>query len=232
LPSLDGIEAGAWALDQLERNGVTVLNGRGALITAHDKLATAGALLRVGVRHPPSAPVAPWLPPPSLEPPLVLKPRFGSWGRDVVRCDDELELVETLARLRHRVWFNATGGIVQQLVAPTGYDLRLVVAGGRVVGAVRRVAAPGEWRTNVALGARRVGVTPPDEAIGLAIAATAAVGLSLAGVDLLPSEDGWTVLEVNGAVDFSGVYAPGRDIFADVLDALAPVEEQVAFATA
>jgi RimK family alpha-L-glutamate ligase len=221
LPSLDGIEAGAWALDLIERNGVTVLNGHAALTTAHDKLATAGALLRAGVRHPPSAHVAPWLPPPPLEPPLVLKPRFGSWGRDVVRCDDELDLVEALGRLRHRVWFNATGGIVQRLVAPRGYDLRIVVAGGRVVGAVRRVAAPGEWRTNVALGARRIPVTPPAEAADLAIAAAAAVGLDLAGVDLLPSPDGWTVLEVNGAVDFSGLYAPGRDIFGEVRDALA-----------
>src|ERR1700760_2408712 len=40
LPSLDGVEAGAWALDLLERNGVTVLNGHAGLLTAHDKLAT------------------------------------------------------------------------------------------------------------------------------------------------------------------------------------------------
>jgi RimK family alpha-L-glutamate ligase len=228
LPSLDGIEAGAWALDLLERNGVTVLNGQDGLTTAHDKLATAGALLSAGVRHPPSAHVAPWLPPPRLEPPLVLKPRFGSWGRDVVRCDDELDLVEALGRLRHRVWFNATGGIVQELVELTGHDLRLVVAAGRVVGAVRRVAAPGEWRTNVALGARRIPVTPPDEAVELAIDAAEAVGLDLAGVDLLPAPDGWTVLEVNGAVDFSGIYAPGTDIFAVVRAVLAGTTRLVA----
>ena len=232
LPSLDGIEAGAWALDLLERNGVTVLNGHAGLMTAHDKLATAGALVRAGVRHPRTAHVAPWLPPPPLDTPLVLKPRFGSWGRDVVRCDDPLDLVETLGRLRHRVWFNATGGIVQQLVPPCGHDLRLVVAGGRVVGAVRRVAAPGEWRTNVALGARRVPVTPPEEAVRLAVDATAAVGLDLAGVDLIPAEDGWTVLEVNGAVDFSSPYLPGGDIYAAVRDALTPEREPVAVATA
>jgi RimK family alpha-L-glutamate ligase len=232
LPSLDGIEAGAWALDLLERNGVTVLNGHAGLATAHDKLATADALLRAGVRHPRSAHVAPWLPPPPLEPPLVLKPRFGSWGRDVVRCNDELDVVEALARFKHRVWFNATGGVAQELIAPTGYDLRLVVARGSVLGAVRRVAAPGEWRTNIALGARRLPITPPNEAVELAIAATAAVGLDLAGVDLLPSPDGWTVLEVNGAVDFNGIYAPGTDIFATVRNALAPQDEPVALATA
>src|SRR3954452_999757 len=87
LPSLDGIEPGLWALDVLERRGVTVLNGRDALATAHDKLATAEALACAGIPHPPTVHVAPWLPPPTLEPPLVLKPRFGSWGRDVTRCD-------------------------------------------------------------------------------------------------------------------------------------------------
>ena len=220
LPSLDGVEAGAWALELLERNGVRVLNGHAGLLTAHDKLATADALLRAGVRHPRTAHVAPWLPPPPLEPPLVLKPRFGSWGRDVVRCDDECSVYETIARVRHRVWFNATGGIVQRLIEPVGYDLRVVVAAGRAVGAVRRVAAPGEWRTNVALGARRVPTRPPDGAVELAVAATEAVGLDLAGVDLLPTPDGWTVLEVNGAVDFGSIYAPGRDVFADVLEAL------------
>ena len=99
--------------------------------------------------------------------------------------------------------------------------MRLVVAGGRVIGAVRRVAAAGEWRTNVALGARREPVNPPDEARAIALGAAAAIGGDLVGVDLLPSDLGtWVVLEVNGAVDFNGTYSLGGDVYDEARQAL------------
>ncbi|HEY7537863.1 MAG TPA: ATP-grasp domain-containing protein [Gaiellaceae bacterium] len=218
--SLDGVEPGAWVLDLLERRGVTVFNDRAALTAAHDKLATAEALARAGIPHPPTVHVAPWLPPPPLEPPFVLKPRFGSWGRDVVRCDSRDELEQALEDRGGRPWWNATGGVLQELVPPSGFDLRVVVAGGFVVGAVKRVAAPGEWRTNVALGARRHPVVPPPEACDLALAAAEAVGGDLVGIDLLPADGGWTVLEVNGAVDFTAAYSLGDEIFSAVVAAL------------
>ena len=114
-----------------------------------------------------------------------------------------------------------TEPIAQKLVAPRGYDLRLVVAAGRVVGAVRRVAAAGEWRTNVALGARRETVVPPPEARAIATAAADAIGGDLVGVDLLPADLGtWVVLEVNGAVDFTSAYSMDDDVFAAATAAL------------
>jgi len=222
LPTLDGVEPGLWALERLAASGVSVLNDRRALVAAHDKLATAGALFGAGVPHPRTVHVAPWLELPDLEPPLVLKPRFGSWGRDVFRCDDVESIERTLDEIRALPWFDATGAIAQKLVAPRGYDLRLVVARGRVIGAVRRVAAPGEWRTNVALGARREPVKPPPDASAIALAATEAIGGALVGVDLLPADlETWVVLEVNGAVDFTSTYSIGDDVFAAATAALA-----------
>jgi RimK family alpha-L-glutamate ligase len=221
LPTLDGIEPGLWALDRLEARGVTVLNARRALVAAHDKLTTADRLFAVHVPHPRTVHVAPWLPDPELEPPLVLKPRFGSWGSDVVRCDDAEVVAAALDEIRGRPWFEATGAIAQKLVQPQGYDMRLVVAGGTVVGAVRRIAAPGEWRTNVALGARREPVDPPSDARAIAHAAAAAIGGDLVGVDLLPAGLGsWVVLEVNGAVDFNGTYSLADDVYAETRRAL------------
>jgi RimK family alpha-L-glutamate ligase len=222
LPTLDGVEPGLWALERLALNEVRVLNGRRALVAAHDKLATAEALFAARVAHPRTVHVAPWLPLPELEPPLVFKPRFGSWGDDVIRCDDRLAIGRTLEELRTRAWFEATGALAQKLVSPRGFDLRLVVAGGRVVGAVRRVAAPGEWRTNVALGARREPISPPAEACAIALAAAAATGGDLVGVDLLPADVGtWVVLEVNGAVDFTSMYSLEGDVFDEARSALA-----------
>jgi [lysine-biosynthesis-protein LysW]---L-2-aminoadipate ligase len=212
-PTLDGVDDGLWALGVLAARGVTVLNPPGALLGAHDKLFTARILRRAGVPHPKTTVVRGSRPHTSLEPPVVVKPRHGSWGRCVVRCDTDEALEEQLARVREELWFALHGAIVQELVPSVGHDLRLVVAGDRVVGSVKRVAAPGEWRTNVALGARRVATQSPPAAIRIALAAAAAVGATLVGVDLLPTVDGFTVLEVNGAVEFTGEYRPDGDVF-------------------
>ena len=145
---------------------------------------------------------------------MVLKPRYGSWGRHVILCATDDALRDALDRVREEPWFLEHGALVQQLVPPTGNDLRLIVAGNRVVGAVRREAAVGEWRTNVALGARRHPVEPPLRAVSLAVAAAQATGGALVGVDLLPMPDGeFTILEINGAVDFTSDYRPHGDVF-------------------
>lgn len=222
LGSLEGIERGLWALDLLERKGVVVLNSSRTLSLTHDKLATAAALVDAGLPHPRTWLAAPWLPPPRIAGPVVLKPRFGSWGRDVVCCRDSAELDAALAEAASRPWFRSAGGVVQELVPPAGYDLRLLVARGEVAGAVHRVASVGQWRTNIALGGRRVAAQPSEQACALARRAAAAVGGQLVGVDLLPLPGGgWVVLELNGAVDFSGDYSlDGTDVFVRVSETL------------
>jgi [lysine-biosynthesis-protein LysW]--L-2-aminoadipate ligase len=113
------------------------------------------------------------------------------------------------------------GGIAQELVPPLGHDVLLIVAGGDVIGAVKRVTKPGEWRTNVALGATRVPVTPSPAACELALAAAAAISADLVGVDLLPVGPGrYVVLELNGAVDFNELYAPREDVYAAAMKAI------------
>ena len=219
--TLDGIEDGSMHLDRLEERGATVLNRSLALLAAHDKLATAGALFGASLPHPRTVPLFEASAKPALPFPFVLKPRFGSWGRDVTLCADEPGYRGALAVFRDRPWFHSAGAVVQELVPPRGHDLRVVVAGGEVVGAIKRVARPGEWRTNVALGARRMPTEPSPAARSLALAAAEAIGADLAGVDLLPLGPGrYAVLEVNGAVDFSPEYASGRDVFATAMEAL------------
>jgi [lysine-biosynthesis-protein LysW]--L-2-aminoadipate ligase len=219
--SLDGVEPGLGALRELERAGTRVLNGPGALLAAHDKLTTALRLGLAALPHPRTVHLD-GRGRPDLPLPVVVKPRFGSWGRDVVVCRSRLALRRTLRMLRNRPWFQRQGALVQELVPPIGWDLRIVVAGGEVVGAVERRAVGGEWRTNVALGARRVPVDPPLEARLLAIAATHAVGTDLAGVDLLPDgAGGFVVLEVNGAVDLTEEYGlSGEGVFERMIQAL------------
>jgi len=218
LPTLDGVDEGLWALGTLEARGVTVLNGAPSLLAAHDKLLTARLLRTARLPHPRTRLIVGRTPVCVLPPPVVVKPRFGSWGLGVERCDDRDALVNVLASLPNEHWYRAHGALVQELVPPFGFDLRIVVAHGKAVGAISRVATAGEWRTNVALGAERRRVRPSRAAVAVAIAATHAVGSSLVGVDLLPNgRGGWVVVELNGAVDFTPEYAlgPEHDPFAD-----------------
>jgi RimK family alpha-L-glutamate ligase len=217
---LDGIERGTGELERLAAGGVDVRNPPGTLVVAHDKLLTARALRLAGLPHPHSTLLSPALPAAVPELPVVLKPRFGSWGRDVERCTTADELDAALVRLQGKPWFVEHGALAQELVEPKGWDLRVVVAGGRVVGAACRIARKGEWRTNAALGAQVEAVDPPPLARALALAAAEATRADLVGVDLLPTGNGFVILELNGAVDFRPAYAPARDVFADTVAAL------------
>jgi RimK family alpha-L-glutamate ligase len=219
--SVDGVEDGLWHLERLACGGVTVFNSSPALRLAHDKRLTATVLKAADLPHPHTVSVRDGRHEPPLPFPFVLKPRFGSWGTDVMLCADEDAWRRAARDLSTRTWFSRCGALAQELVPPLGHDLRILVARGRVVGAVKRVAAPGEWRTNIALGATRRPVDPPPVARTLALAAAETIGGDLVGVDLFPTGPcTYVVLEVNGAVDFTGDYAPGANVFAAAVGAL------------
>jgi RimK family alpha-L-glutamate ligase len=229
--SVDGVEDGLWHLERLACAGVTVFNSSPTLRLAHDKRLTATVLTGAGLPHPRTVSVRDGRYDPPLPFPFVLKPRFGSWGTDVVLCEDEEAWLRAVNGLSTRTWFSRCGALAQELVPPLGHDLRILVARGRVVGAIKRVAPPGEWRTNIALGATRRPVDPPPVARTLALAAAETIGGDLVGVDLLPTGPGtYVVLEVNGAVDFTGDYAPRRNVFAAAVGALVGAPQLAAIA--
>ena len=220
LSTLNGVEDGLWIVGQLEANGVRILNRASALLSAHDKLLTARVLRSAGLPHPLTIRLTRARDALPLGYPVVAKPRFGSWGRDVELCVDEPELGRYLAASRQKPWGRCPGAVVQEVVEPAGRDLRIIVAGGRVVGCAARRAAVGEWRTNVALGAQIEPGLADQSAFELAIAATRILGLDLAGVDLIATPAGHVVIEVNGAVEFRPLYSQA-DVFAAAMAALA-----------
>src|SRR3954471_9498851 len=95
--TLDGIEDGLRELDKLPAAATVALSPPAALAATHDKLLTSRALRRAGLPHPHTWLIAEGLPAPVPELPVVLKPRFGSWGRDVTLCRTHHE-VETTTR--------------------------------------------------------------------------------------------------------------------------------------
>ena len=221
LPTLDGVEPGLDCLTELAERKVRVVNSAESLLNAHDKLRTAECLWNANVPHPHSIHARHleelW----KLPLPVVVKPRFGSWGADVFRCTVSTELEALVPALRARPWFAEHGALVQELVPNAGRDLRLLVANGELVGATERRARAGEWRTNVSLGGTRHPLSPPPAACSLALEAVDALDIDFAGVDLLPTRQGFVVLEINGAVEFDNAYdLVGSNVYTALLRAL------------
>ncbi|HEY5478068.1 MAG TPA: hypothetical protein VIJ84_00475 [Gaiellaceae bacterium] len=212
--SLDAVEPGLSDLVELERRGVRVLNRPEALLAGHDKLLTARLLESGCVPTPRTVFVGDdWGELVSLLP-LVLKPRFGSWGADVFRVDDEGELRRLERKLAGRPWLARGGAIAQELIPSIGFDLRVLVARGEVVGAVRRRTSDGEWRSNVSCGARRITETVEPRAARLALEAVEMTCLDLAVADIMPLPgEGFCVLEVNAAPDFGLDYNTDENVF-------------------
>jgi RimK family alpha-L-glutamate ligase len=125
---------------------------------------------------------------------VVVKPLFGAMGNGIVRVEDR----DVAHRVFRALELERTVYYVQRCVAGAGRgDLCVLVVGGEVAGAMERVTD--SWRANVARGARPRAVVLGEEERGLALAAAAAVGADVAGVDLLACPDGSVVvLEVNG----------------------------------
>ena len=117
---------------------------------------------------------------------------------------------------------------LQRFVGHPGWDLRIFVLAGQVLTAMRRHNGS-DWRTNVAQGGRGEASVVSDEERKLAIRAAAALGASMAGVDLLPGPSGeWYVIEVNAVPGWRAL-APvtGVDIATAVIRFLTEADDLV-----
>lgn len=102
-------------------------------------------------------------------------------------------------------------GLIQAMINTPGEeheDLRIYVVGDEAIGAMRRYAPADDWRTNVARGGRvrDASSAVPEDVLQLAVDATTALGLDVAGVDIIEGIDDWYVLEVNVTAGFKGFF--------------------------
>jgi RimK family alpha-L-glutamate ligase len=147
---------------------------------------------------------------------VVVKPLFGSMGFGMARLEDPdvADRVFRALEIERAIYY------LQETVPHGGRDVRALVVGGRVLGAIER-AGEG-WRTNLARGGTASATTLTPEQEDLCVRAVDAVAADYAGVDLLRGEDGRDyVLEVNGIPGWQGFErATGVDVAAAIVDHL------------
>jgi [lysine-biosynthesis-protein LysW]--L-2-aminoadipate ligase len=137
--------------------------------------------------------------------PLVFKPIVGSWGRLVIPVKDR-EMMESIVEMREEMP-NPLSKIyyLQEYVRRPPRDIRAIVVGDRVITAVYRYAAEGEWKTNIARGGKAEPCPISKELEDTCLRAAEAVGGGVLGIDIMEDEaKGLLVHEVNNTVEFRG----------------------------
>ena len=156
--------------------------------------------------------------------PVVIKLLEGTQGIGVILAPDTKvaeAIVETLQSTKQNV-------LIQRFVAESkGRDIRALVVGDRVVAAMRRVAQGEEFRSNVHRGGRVESVELDPEYEETAVRSAQIMGLRVAGVDMLESDDGPSVMEVNSSPGLEGIETATKlDVAGAIIDHIA---NQVAF---
>ena len=132
--------------------------------------------------------------------PIVVKEVFGSMGKSVYLAKDRAELCALYQNLKSRPH------LYQKFIGSGGKDTRLIVIGGEVVAAMRRVNE-NDFRSNIEAGGHGEVITPSEKEIDIAKAAAKAIGLDYCGIDVLEGADGYYLCEVNSNAFFAGITA-------------------------
>ena len=150
--------------------------------------------------------------------PLVIKLLEGTQGIGVVLAETNKaaeSVIEAFMGLQANI-------LVQEFIEEAGgSDIRCLVVGGKVVAAMKRQAAEGEFRSNLHRGgsASLVKISPEERAT--AVSSAKVLGLTVAGVDLLRSERGPLVMEVNSSPGLEGIEtASGKDVAGIIISQL------------
>jgi len=207
-----------YGLKLLEDAGIATVNTYRVADTCGNKILTSSALTRHGVPSPRT--LIAFTPESALEAieevgyPAVLKPAVGSWGRLLSLVSDRyaaeaiLEHKEILGTYHHSIFY------IQEYVPKPDRDIRSFVVGDECICAIYRYS--GHWITNTAKGGRAENCPVTDHIAEISLAAARAVGGGILAVDLLESQRGLLVNEVNytmefrNSIDTTGVNIPGK----------------------
>jgi RimK family alpha-L-glutamate ligase len=190
-----------------EQAGIMCINTSVSIETVKDKLRTSQILSRHSIPIPNTMmvrfPIDENLVKNNIGFPCVVKVVTGSYGEGVYLCErqrDFKKLMEFVDNLGNKKTM-----IVQEYMGTRpGEDLRVLVIGGKVIGAMKRTAPEGDFRANISGGGTGEGYPLTDKIEFLARETAKVLGLDIAGIDLLFDKDGFCVCEANSNPGFSG----------------------------
>ena len=134
--------------------------------------------------------------------PVIMKLLRGTWGTGVVYAESNAAVESMLETM----WGIGEDIMIQKFVSESkGRDIRVLVIDGKVSASMRRIAKKGEFRSNIHRGGTGETVELSKEYQEAALASVRVTGLRLAGVDLLESNEGPKVIEVNASPGFQGM---------------------------
>ena len=212
---------GSAVVRQFEMMGVYSVNESVAINRSRDKLRSLQLLAREGIGLPVTGFAHSTKATDDLirlvgGAPLIVKLLEGTQGKGVVLAETDKAAESTIEAFRTL----KTRFLVQEFIKEAGgTDLRCFVVGNKVVAAMRRQGQAGEFRSNIHRGgsAEAVKITPEERST--AVRSARIMGLNVAGVDLLRSNHGPLVMEVNSSPGLEGIEgATGKDIGGAIIE--------------
>lgn len=208
---------------QLEMQGVYTVSSSLAINRSRDKLRSLQLLAKSGVGIPKtvvsrnSADIDDLIEKIGGMP-VIIKLARGTHGNGVVLAETKKAAKSVLQAL-YLTNEDGTNILLQEFVKESaGTDIRAFVVGGRVVASMKRQSLDDDFRSNLHKGGEGTIIKLTEEERKMAVKAAKAMGLNIAGVDMMRSERGPLILEVNASPGFGIEKVTGRDVATPIIE--------------
>lgn len=208
---------------QLEMQGIYTISSSIAINRARDKLRSSQVLARAGVGLPKTVVSRNTTDIDDLldhlgGTPVIIKLARGTHGNGVVLAETK-KAAKSVLQAFYLTNDDGTNILLQEFVKESaGTDIRVFVVGGRVIASMKRQSLDDDFRSNLHKGGEGTVVKLTEEERKMAIKAARAMGLNVAGVDMMRSDRGPLILEVNASPGFGIEKVTGRDVASPIIE--------------
>jgi len=208
---------------QFEMQGIYTTASSIAIVRSRDKLRTIQLLSRSGIGIPKTVFTRNSARLDDIiekvgEMPVIIKLASGTHGNGVVLAETR-KAAKSVMQAFYVVDEDGTNILLQEFVKESeGTDIRAFVVGGRVIASMKRQSLEDDFRSNLHQGGEGVPIKLTEEERKVAIKAAKAVGLSICGVDMMRSDRGPLILEVNSSPGFGIEKVTGRNVALPIIE--------------